>query len=131
MVSLLIIVKDRRFLFCKRRPDDDVWGGYWGLPGGSVESGETPVEGMIREVEEELGITITDFTLLDKYPYGNDKIMNVYVHDNDNFDPSTIRLNEEHTEYKFFTYYEVENNKNSFVPSTPEMLLDYVRQRGS
>ena len=131
MVSLLIIVKDRRFLFCKRRPDDDVWGGYWGLPGGSVESGETPVEGMIREVEEELGVTITDFRLLDKYPYGNNKIMNVYVHDKGDFDPSTIRLNEEHTEYKFFTYYEVEKSKDSFVPSTPEMLLDYVRQRGT
>ena len=33
MISLLLIVKENRFLFCKRRPDDEVYGGYWGLPG--------------------------------------------------------------------------------------------------
>jgi 8-oxo-dGTP diphosphatase len=127
MVSLLLIVKENRFLFCKRRPDDEVYGGYWGLPGGTVEENETPVEGMIREVEEELGITISDFRFLDKYPYEGNKIMNIYVRDNNDFDPSTIRLNEEHTEYKFFTYYEVQNNSINFVPTNTQILLDYIK----
>jgi mutator protein MutT len=127
MVSLLLIVKENRFLFCKRRPDDEVYGGYWGLPGGTVEENETPVEGMIREVEEELGITISDFRFLDKYPYEGNKIMNIYVHDNNDFDPSIIRLNEEHTEYKFFTYYEVQNNSINFVPTNTQILLDYIK----
>jgi 8-oxo-dGTP diphosphatase len=127
MVSLLLIVKENRFLFCKRRPDDEVYGGYWGLPGGTVEENETPVEGMIREVEEELGVTISDFRFLDKYPYEGNKIMNIYVRDNNDFDPSTIRLNEEHTEYKFFTYYEVQNNSINFVPTNTQILLDYIK----
>ena len=127
MVSLLLIVKDKRFLFCKRRPNDEVYAGYWGLPGGSVEENETPVEGLVREVEEELGFTITDFRFLKKYEYGNHKIMNVYVHDNPHFDSDVIELNEEHTEFKFFTYYEVDSGVDTFIPSTPTILLDYIR----
>lgn len=126
MVSLLLIVKDNRFLFCKRRPHDEVYGGYWGLPGGSVEKHETPVEGLIREVKEELGIDIVEYRLLNKYQL-NKTIMNVYVHDNNGFDPSTIRLNEEHTEYKFFTYYEVDQNSDEFVPTNTQILLDYIK----
>jgi mutator protein MutT len=130
MISLLLIVKENRFLFCKRRPDDEVYGGYWGLPGGSVEKHETPVEGMIREVKEELGIDINQFRLLDKYELKNN-VMNVYVHDDNNFDETTIELNEEHTEYKFFTYYEVQNNSINFVPTNTQILLDYIRTQSS
>ena len=81
---------------------------------------------MIREVKEELGIDINQFRLLDKYELKNN-VMNVYVHDDNNFDETTIELNEEHTEYKFFTYYEVQNNSINFVPTNTQILLDYIR----
>ena len=81
---------------------------------------------MIREVKEELGIDINKFRLLDKYELKNN-VMNVYVHDDNNFDETTIELNEEHTEYKFFTYYEVQNNSINFVPTNTQILLDYIR----
>lgn len=124
MISLLLIVKDHSFLFCKRREDDIAYGGYWGLPGGSVESGETPTEGLIREIEEELGFTVSSIRLLKRYDHNN-RVMNVYVHDDPNFDDRVITLNEEHTEWKYFTYYEVHTLKG-FIPSTTRILLDYI-----
>lgn len=127
MVSLLLIVKDHRFLFCKRNPNDELYGGHWGLPGGGVDQGETPAEAMVREVDEELGITLTDFRFLKRYKLRTGTLVNLYVHDDPNFDESTIRLNEEHTEYKFFTYYEVEKNESNFVPSNKTFILDYIR----
>jgi len=126
MVSILIIVKNKKFLFCKRRPDDEVYGGYWGLPGGTVEAGETPLEGMTREIKEELGIIITNVRFLKTYEYGKGKLMNVYVYEDDDFDPSTIRLNDEHTDYKFYSYYEVDNSEG-FIPSSTTFLLDYIK----
>jgi 8-oxo-dGTP diphosphatase len=39
----------------------------WDLIGGHVEDGETPEEALVREVNEELGITLTEFRFYKKY----------------------------------------------------------------
>lgn len=36
----------------------------WDLPGGVVEVGEAPAEGLVRELQEELGVTVTVFELI-------------------------------------------------------------------
>lgn len=41
-----------------QRPDDKVYAGYWEFPGGKVEPGETMHEALVREIQEELGVTI-------------------------------------------------------------------------
>lgn len=46
-------------------------GGQWALPGGRLEPGETPETGALREVEEEIGLTLPAghvLGLLDDYP---------------------------------------------------------------
>jgi len=40
---------------------------HWDLIGGHVEEGETPEEGLIREVKEELDIYLQDYTFYKKY----------------------------------------------------------------
>ena len=128
MVSLLLIVKDNKFLFFKRKETGTPYPGYWGLPGGSVEKNETPTEGMVREVKEELGIDIKDYRFLNRYKMDN-TIINLYVSDSPNFDERTIEMNYEHTEFKYFTYFEIQNNKE-FIPSTTKFLIDYIKSIG-
>jgi len=45
-----------RLLLVKRRRAPEA--GHWGLPGGKVEFGETLVEAVAREIQEELGVVI-------------------------------------------------------------------------
>lgn len=51
------IIEDRRVLVARRAPDM-ARPGLWELPGGKVEAGETDADALVRELEEELGITI-------------------------------------------------------------------------
>jgi 8-oxo-dGTP diphosphatase len=50
---------DGRFLLTTR-PPGKAYAGYWEFPGGKLESGETVVQALTRELHEELGITIQD-----------------------------------------------------------------------
>lgn len=56
-VVAAIIVRDGRFLLC-RRPLSKARGGQWEFPGGKVEAGETKFEAIVRELREELNITV-------------------------------------------------------------------------
>jgi farnesyl-diphosphate farnesyltransferase len=47
-----------RVLLCHRRPDRSFYPGVWDLPGGHVEPGEDPRDALVRELREELDITV-------------------------------------------------------------------------
>lgn len=56
-------VDGRRELLFAQRPPGKAYAGYWEFPGGKVEPGETVIEALIREIDEELGVHIRTATL--------------------------------------------------------------------
>src|SRR5947209_3302752 len=49
-----ILIKDVHILLMKRK-NTSFRNGFYGLPGGKLEVGESPMEGILRELREELG----------------------------------------------------------------------------
>ncbi len=58
VVAAVIMRPDGQFLLT-RRPGGKLYSGYWEFPGGKVESGETLLQSLERELWEELGIQVT------------------------------------------------------------------------
>lgn len=63
IVAGIILNPERSQLFITKRPDDKPQGGLWEFPGGKVETGETIEQAMYRELEEEVGIEVSEQSL--------------------------------------------------------------------
>jgi len=56
-VVAAVIEHEGKILACRRRPEKAA-GGKWEFPGGKLEKGETHSEALVREIREELSISI-------------------------------------------------------------------------
>jgi 8-oxo-dGTP diphosphatase len=81
VVAGLIVGDDRRILITQRRADQAL-PLQWEFPGGKVELGEAPVAALVRELQEEIGVTVDVGRVWDvlfhAYP-AFDLVMLVYV----------------------------------------------------
>ena len=57
-VAALALRDDRGRWLMHRRPLHKHHGGLWEFPGGKVEPGERPREALVREIQEELGLSL-------------------------------------------------------------------------
>jgi len=57
-VAVGILIREDDALLLSTRPEGKPYAGYWEFPGGKIEAGESVVQALRRELEEELGITI-------------------------------------------------------------------------
>jgi 8-oxo-dGTP diphosphatase len=57
-VSAAVLQRNDGSFLLAQRPLGKIWAGYWEFPGGKVEVGENAHHALVRELREELGITV-------------------------------------------------------------------------
>ena len=107
MVVMIAIENSKNEFLMQKRSQEK--GGNWGVTGGHPKSGETPIEGIITEVKEELGIDISNNKIIE-FNSGCDGVdcYKMYYTKID-LDISELKLQlEELSEVKWFTIDELE-----------------------
>jgi ppGpp synthetase/RelA/SpoT-type nucleotidyltranferase/predicted NUDIX family NTP pyrophosphohydrolase len=104
-VSLLIRDSLGRFLVIERGGDSKHFQGWWEFPGGKIDAGESPHTSVIRETQEEVGLSAT--------PDTNEPVWRVRVPDGSveyafftwhSPDANlSVKLSAEHTDYRWVT----------------------------
>jgi 8-oxo-dGTP pyrophosphatase MutT (NUDIX family) len=96
--ALIFSRSTKRYLFLLR--DKHKHAGSWGIVGGKMEAGETVIQGLVREIREEIGQDYTDrkFIPIETFTSENEKFVyyTFVVSVDDEFVPE---LNDEHRGY--------------------------------
>ena len=81
----------------------------WELPGGKLEVGETPEDGVCREVAEEIGLTIADVNIIDTWVYAITPARHVFIvsYGTRYVGAEVLAYSAEHKELGVFAYDEV------------------------
>lgn len=117
------IIKDGKLLLLKRRPNDPHKPGAWDIPGGRLELGENPFEGLKREAQEEIKCDIKIIMPISVHNFVRDDgqaiTLTIYLCE---LTGGEIKLSEEHTEYKWIDLKEAPSQVSDFFKPTFENL---------
>lgn len=107
-----LILKKNEVLVIKRSRKEDVFPGLWDIPGGKLRFGETPEEGLKREVKEETSIDIEVLFPLSVWSFFRNETTQVIGITFLCFPKSKrIKLGKEHVNYKWISLDKVERLK--------------------
>jgi 8-oxo-dGTP diphosphatase len=122
-VGALFIRSDGKVLLGLRAPSKKVWPRHWDTIGGQVEDGESLEAALVREAQEEVGVTPVEFKLIatvrERRPelYG-DALHHIYtVIAWQGGDP--LNICDEHSELKWFSVDEMRGLRNIVDPDYP------------
>ena len=65
VISNVILMRDNKILLGLRSADRATFPGCWAVPGGHLEPGETAEEAALREMQEELGVSVGNLSVLE------------------------------------------------------------------
>jgi 8-oxo-dGTP diphosphatase len=115
------IVRDKKLLLLQRRGNDVHKPGAWDIPGGRLELGENPMDGLKREVLEETGFHVEQKLPLQVQHFTRDDGQNITMliflcvtHETE------PKLSEEHQSYKWV-------DTDVVLTNFPEWLHDCIR----
>jgi 8-oxo-dGTP diphosphatase len=116
----MIFDEQNRILLCHRRDHD-----LWNLPGGALESGEAPWDGVKREVKEEtaLDVEVTKLAGVYSKPEKDDMVFSFVC----KIIGGQITLNDEADQIEYF---EVEKLPANTVPKQVERIKDFLETPG-
>lgn len=108
MVVMIAIENSKGEFLMQRRSVNK--GGDWGVTGGHPKAGEKPIEGIVTEVKEELGIDINKDEIIEFNSGwdGKDCYRMYYIKKDININDITIQK-EELTEVRYFSMKELED----------------------
>ena len=123
--SAIIINADNKVLLQHRGTNAPRYPNTWSIWGGKIEEGETPMSAMIRELNEELAITVDENQLIFFKTYKNmesddEKERHIFCLK----DTGDFKYNlQEGDDFKFFSQAEIKTL--NIVPKVGHILSDY------
>ena len=121
----IIFVNDNSqvLLFLRDDIPDIPYPNMWDIPGGHVEDGETPEQCIVREMKEEMELTLEDFQLFSVMEF-TDRVEYTFWK-KANLDIQNINLHEGQ-KLKWFTEFEAKNTKLAY--GFNEIVDDFFRK---
>jgi len=101
--------KDNKFLVIRRSPQDDFMPNFWDTPGGCLDFCENPIKALVRESQEEAGLSIK----VDQLLYCHNQVYEVrhwftLIYQCEIIGDQKIILDpNEHSEYRWVTFEEL------------------------